>query len=732
MINRKKFAVLVIILLAFLSNIVSAQYFGRNKVQYESFDFKVLHTENFDIHYYPEENKAVYDAGFMLERWRTRYNRIFGESLKKPQPIILYANHSDFQQTNAISGMLSQGTGGVTEGYINRVVIPLTGINKDNNHVLGHELVHAYQYNIMKQMGKGFRSMQRFPLWFIEGMAEYLSTGRRDPHTAMWMRDAALNDNVPTIDEAANSRKYFPYRFGHSIWNYITSNYGDKVIDKLYRTILNSNFEKGFKKVIGISVDSLSTLWREEVKETYTKQLEGKTKPDELGRKLLGEESRLNLAPVLSPNGRYLAVITSKSLFSLDLYILDANSGRVIRRLTSTNTDAHFDALRFTNSAGTWSPEGEKFAYVVIENGDNKIAVSNVETDKLLKKIEFDEVTSINNLAWSPDGGKLAFTGTSGGVGNLYVYNLNKEELNRVTNDKYSEIMPSWSPLGDKLAFVTDRWGITDTSEYKFGNMRIGILNLKDEQIQTLSVSPNAKHINPHFSPGGGDIFFVADPDGISNLYRYSFDERKFYKITNIATGISGLTELSPAMSVSKNTGDVVVSVFNESKYLIRRIDADSTQGKPFKASAEDYIQTVSLPPANDSNEGIVQNYLITETFGLTDSKNFGSRDYQPSLRLLNVGQTSIGVTVDRFGAGIGGGTNIMFSDMLGNHFLSTAVQANGSFKDVGGLAFYQNRKNRYNWGASAGHIPYLTGRIFTSIDTVSINGQPYLARNKR
>jgi hypothetical protein len=118
------------------------------------------------------------------------------------------------------------------------------------------------------------------------------------------------------------------------------------------------------------------------------------------------------------------------------------------------------------------------------------------------------------------------------------------------------------------------------------------------------------------------------------------------------------------------------------------------------------------------------------KSFGLTASPEFNSKDYEPSLKLLNVGRTAVGVTVDRFGTGIGGGTSITFSDMLGNHYLSTAVQASGTFKDIGGQAFYQNRKRRYNWGASVGHIPYLTGRIFTSIDTVNIDGQQVLARN--
>ena len=34
-----------------------AQYFGRNKVQYDTFDFRILKTEHFDIYYYPEEER---------------------------------------------------------------------------------------------------------------------------------------------------------------------------------------------------------------------------------------------------------------------------------------------------------------------------------------------------------------------------------------------------------------------------------------------------------------------------------------------------------------------------------------------------------------------------------------------------------------------------------------------------------------------------------------------------
>jgi len=156
----------------------SAQYFGRNKVQYETFDFQVLKTEHFDIHYYPEAREAVEQAGRMAERWYARLSRIFNHELSGRQTIILYADHPDFEQTTVLSGAIDEGTGGVTEAFKRRVVLPMAGSLAETDHVLGHELVHAFQFDITsgasRTVGAGFPSALAMPLWFIEGMSEYL------------------------------------------------------------------------------------------------------------------------------------------------------------------------------------------------------------------------------------------------------------------------------------------------------------------------------------------------------------------------------------------------------------------------------------------------------------------------------------------------------------------------------------------------------------------------------
>ena len=118
----------------------------------------------------------------------------------------------------------------MTEGLQRRIVLPIAASLKETDHVLGHELVHAFQYDILGQ------EAGPMPLWFIEGMAEYLSLGPRDTQTAMWLRDAAREDRLPSITDLDNPR-YFPYRFGHAFWAYVTGRWGDAVIGQVMGVI---------------------------------------------------------------------------------------------------------------------------------------------------------------------------------------------------------------------------------------------------------------------------------------------------------------------------------------------------------------------------------------------------------------------------------------------------------------------------------------------------------------
>jgi hypothetical protein len=197
------------------ASLAQGGYFGRNKVQYREFDFKVLKTDHFDIYYYPEEEQAAQMASRMAERWYTRLSQLLNHELSGRQPLILYASGSHFRQTNTVSGELGEGTGGVTEAYKRRIVLPFAGPIEASNHVLGHELVHAFQYDITgTNVSSGSAGALAMPLWFIRAWRHC----RTVPSIRDRDADARATRREQLPPSIARQPGLLPYRYGQALW----------------------------------------------------------------------------------------------------------------------------------------------------------------------------------------------------------------------------------------------------------------------------------------------------------------------------------------------------------------------------------------------------------------------------------------------------------------------------------------------------------------------------------
>ena len=693
-----------------------AQYFGRNKVQYDQFDFRSFKTEHFEIFYYPESEVAVQDAGRMAERWYARHTNTFVREFRVAKPLIFYANDADFQQTNAISGSIGQGTGGVTESLKERVVMPLTGLYADTDHVLGHELVHSFQYDIGLIEGDSMRfNLGLLPLWLIEGTAEYLSVGRVDAHTAMWMRDAAVRDDLPTIEDLTRGTKYFPYRYGQSYMAYIGGKYGDATVANIFKTGGRTGLDSAIVYTLGISADSLSTEWAEAIKAAYLPDATGRTPADSVGSLIIGADNGgdMNIAPSVSPDGTQIAYLSERDLFDINLFFADTETGALVRRMRGNQGDAHFDAIRYINSSGTYSPDGTQFAFVTFVRGDNELAILDTKTGRITRRIAIDGVNAMSNPAWSPDGVSIAFSGIHGGISDLYLLNLETREVQQLTDDRYGDLQPAWSPDGTKLAFVSDRGPEgTNFAELTYGKERIAILDLASNTIETPRPLGNVRYFNPQFGTDNATLYFLSDYEGYRDLYRMDVEQETVFRLTQLQTGVSGITQLSPALSVARQTGDVYFSVFSNNEYTIHRLRGEELVGTPVNdPEVGPYALAAVLPPASGANRGLVSTYLAQAHVGLPEATAGESSLYGPKLELDYVAPPSVGASFGGpFGGGVAGGVAFFFSDMLGGHNLYVAAQANGTVKDIGGQASYINRSNRFNYGASVGHIPLLLG----------------------
>jgi Tol biopolymer transport system component len=700
---------------AILVSSAYGQYFGRNKVQWEKFDYKVLRTEHFDIYYYPEEEQAIKVAGRMAERWYKRFARLLTHELRGKQALVMYASHPQFEQTTVLSEFLGEGTGGVTESLKRRIILPFGGTLEDTDHVLGHELVHAFQYDIASGPGPKYAmqtggGLERTPLWMIEGAAEYLSVGPVDPNTSMWMRDMLRKKKIPTIKDLTNPYKFNPYRYGQAVWAYIGGKYGDLTAAKLLKDVIRGfDYEKAIEKDLGIGIKKLSEDWHASLKKDYEPVEKATQKPTDLGKLILQgtENDPYNIAPALSPDGKHFMFISSRDLFSIDMFMGDAKTGKVTRKITSTAVDPHFQSIQFINSAGSWNRDGTRFVFGAVNNGKPVLVFADADGQRIGEEIRFPALGEILNPSWAPDGKQIVFSALAGGYSDIYIYDLESQKLRNMTSDAFGDLHPVWSPDGRTIAFITERCN-SDLQILNIGNARMALLDPATGEIKPLPAFKDGKTINPQWSSDSKNLFFVSDRNGISNVYRMDVGTHTLFQVTDLYTGVSGITSLSPSLSIASQSNDVLYSVYSEGNYSIYNIDKGKLDGKP--VTDVEVLTTPAVLPPKERPGSEILGLLRNPMFGLPDDGKFTSEPYKAKISLDYVAPPQVAVGVDRFGTYAGGGVAFYLSDMLGYHNVMAMAQVYNRIVDSAAMIGYSNSVNRLNFGIVAQRIPYMYG----------------------
>ena len=704
---------------------LQAQYFGRNKPRYREQDFKVAETDHFSIYNYLNNPEKLQELSTAAETWYIMHQAVLQDTFQERNPLIIYNDHAGFQQTNTIQGDISVGTGGVTEGLRNRVVFPVAMTNQQTDHVLGHELVHAFQYHmILNGDSTNMRNFANLPLWMVEGLAEYLSIGRIDAHTALWMRDAVLNDDVPKIRDL-DGYKYFPYRWGQAFWAYVAGKYGDEVIRPLFVSTAKYGFKQAVPMVLHTTPDSLSEAWRSTLRTYYGQWVKKGQKENLPGKKLLSEDNagKTNISPVLSPNGKYVIFLSEKSLFTTDLFLADARTGKILRKVASTSSDGHIDQFNFIESAGTWSPDDKRFAFDVYEKGQSVLVVKDVFNAGKSEKIVLPGVPAFANPAWSPDGKTIVVSGLVNGQTDLYAYDLKAKKVTRLTNNRASEILPVWSADGQSLAFSTDELSLARGRTNGAWTMNLAVLDVASGRMEQLDLFSGADNLNPQFDKAG-NLFFLSDRDGFRNLYRYDVASKKVYQLTKLMTGITGITPYAPAITVADDRDRVLYTYYSKGAYTVYQAKSEDFLNEEVTGAAVDMIPA-ALPPFNPQQRDVVNTNLrlldlTTKTIGAATRPK--EVPYKPNFKLDYVGGSAgVGVNTGNssFGSstGLAGGLDMLFGDILGNNQLYAGVALNGEIADAAGQFSYINQKKRVNWGVNLSHIPSRSGRYFQDRD---------------
>ncbi|GJQ64755.1 MAG: hypothetical protein SCALA702_38080 [Melioribacteraceae bacterium] len=549
-------------LLVFLAGSLFAQ-FGQNRVQYKDYDWRYIQSKHFDIYFSPDGEKIAEFTAAAAEDALASIQEYLDYQINSRVALIVYESHNDFQETNTTNSYIGQGTGGFTEPFKNRVVFPFEGDYQKFRHVIHHELVHAvmrdklYGGTVQNIIAKNI-SLQ-LPLWYHEGMAEYLSSGW-ETNSDMFIRDAIINEYLPDINRLGG---YFAYRGGQALFHYIAQTYGKQKIGEMLDKVQGlGNVEAGIKSSIGLSIEELNDRWKKHLKREYWPGIAERRDPDEIAKRLTNNKKAggfYNTSPALSPQGDKIVFISDRDIY-LDIYLMNAFDGEIIDEVIESGRTNDFEELNVLYPSMTWAPDNNRIALSRKSAGYDRIYIYDVEEDEG-EDIPFG-FHGIESVDWSPDGNKIAFAGSDARQSDIYIYDFTTNEMSQLTDDIFSDADPRWTPDSKSVIFSSDRGKYltkdmipADFAMYNhnYEQLDLYIKNVESGKIDRITDWEFSTERSAVVSPDGKEILFVSDFSGIDNLYkkRIVFSEEdnvsnildiKAVPVTNSLNGISQLS----------------------------------------------------------------------------------------------------------------------------------------------------------------------------------------------
>ncbi|UCD63189.1 MAG: PD40 domain-containing protein [Candidatus Zixiibacteriota bacterium] len=596
--------VLIAVLVLSVTGSAQETYFGKNKVRYKNFDWDYIQTRHFDIYFYEDAYPSAKFSAAVLE---SAYVEVTGELdyvIQRRIPVFIYNSHYDFQQTNIIPNLISEGIGGFTEVFKNRVVVPFSGSYEEFRHVLHHEVTHAVIYDMLYgNMFSSLLSRQRLfalPDWFAEGYAEYSSAHGWDYFSDMFMRDGTITGYLTPPWVLGG---YLAYRQGQAMVKYIADKYGEDQLGKILRKgKVHLTMNRALKETIGKTEEEFWEEFTKEMKKRYWPEIAIRKEPSDFARQLTyarKDGSYFNEKPAFSPDGDKIAIFTDKSDYT-ELVLISAQTGQLVKRLVKGERSGDLESLHSYVSGASFSPDGKRLVFVAKSDGKPTLMFYDIRKGGIYQKKRFD-FRNIVSPVWSPDGEKVAFSALKGYKRDLFVYNIESDTYQQLTDDRFDDVSPSWLPHSDELIFASDRphpaTPISDAEaniyvatpgaympgDFTYGYYNLFRLDLGDNEISPLDLGPGQNSV-PVVSPDGSKAAFISNRNGIDNIYIAYLDSVRYFAVTDILTGVRSL-------SWSPDGEKLAFSAFHKGAYDIFVMKDIAPSGDNGILAATDYIK---------------------------------------------------------------------------------------------------------------------------------------------
>ncbi|MEG2071312.1 MAG: hypothetical protein RR034_08070, partial [Bacteroidales bacterium] len=381
----------LLVLGLFISSSVFGQFyngsqlsFGKNRVQYQKFNWQYFRTNQFDVYFYPTGKSLAEYTLYKAPQFIEEIEKMLNFSASKKIQFIIYNTQSDFRESNfAYDDADFYNQGGVTNIYGTKVYLYFDGNHAHLDRMIRSGIMNIYAHLLVQGQSVGSNisseSLLSVPNWYYSGLSSFIGekwNSVLDAH----VKDGILTQRYAAFDELSPVDATYA---GHSFWKFVVDRYGENAISNiLYATRSSKSYEKGFYYVTGVEYKKLLVDWYRYYYVIYKKDTK-RTMPEGDGFLKKTNKARDYNQLCLSPNGESFAYVTNQSgQIKIWLHTSDMKKPKMIYRRyqkIEDNPDLTFPLL-------AWHPTGEILGFTLEDRGRCYYYPFVIESNKLEKR----------------------------------------------------------------------------------------------------------------------------------------------------------------------------------------------------------------------------------------------------------------------------------------------------------------------------------------------------------
>lgn len=654
-----------------LSSWAQAQYFGKNKVRYDTFTWREFATPHFRISFYDRVEPQLGKVASFAESAYDELARKLNFQLPEPVPLIAYATHAEFEQTNVIVEGIPEGVGAFAVPARNRMVLPVDLPDAELAKLIQHELVHIFQYEILFQGKLGKALSTNIPQWFMEGMTSYLAQDE-DSRAKAVMRDATLADRVPSVGD--NVTGYFAYRFGHMVFAFVEAEWGvEGLRDFIFETrnSLMGSIDRTIKRAFDLDVAEFDARFRAWLRKQYQPFFH-RGEPREFGPAFrVGEGvSSAETSPAVSPSGELVAALTTYKN-DVDVVLFSVPRRQLFRNLTRGYTTQYEYLIGQLLTVGpdrgrdlAFSPDGDSVA-VFARKGKGRVLLLLDAIKGGIRKVYSIPQDQAMQPAFSPDGKFVAFHAFAQGQADIFLLDLVSGEVSNLTQDQAYDAGPVFSPDGRFLVY----------SSQTGAHAKLFRLELANPQNRGQLTFGTGDDEGPSFSRDGKYLYFASDRDqGVFDIYQLELASGKLSRLTHVIGAA-----LNPAAVVTEEGEKVVYQAYTKGRWQLYLVEPGQGQE----------VGTEVAPPEAGKPEPFVPAVTVTvnqDKISRVTSRKLFADNVQAAVQYSQDG-TLISQAF------------LSFSDHYGDRRLNLLLESVSGFSNF--QVAYLNLEGRLQWGAT-------------------------------